>query len=152
MDQAAKQTRTRADRTIVATARKSIEPGGIDDKALAAARKAVLEDLNRQVAGADVSAARTATHLLREAGVAPAELVDPLTTAALSNDRELRHAATEALMTAGDAGVASLAGMLEDPRREVKGLAITQLGRMGETAAKASADIVKVLTDADPFL
>jgi HEAT repeat protein len=136
---------------VIAAARKILRAGKADNDLIAPERAVIIAELNRRVA-LNVGASLPWIRLLREMNVPPGDLLKPVAAAALSGDPEHRHAASEILMTLGDAALPAWQAMLQDERREVRGLALAQLRRLGPEAKGAAKFIAVRVSDPDPAI
>lgn len=139
-------------RLTTAIAIKIMAAKSADASIYQAERSAIVDALKEHVAQGHSSTAVTALRMLRQLDVNPPELVDVLSAAALSNDAQLRHEASQQLLLAGKAGEQAWLAMFDDPRREVKGLALSEAVQIGPQAAPALKAIIKLSKDGDPTL
>jgi hypothetical protein len=139
-------------RLTTAIAMKILAAGNADPNVYQAERATIIDELKHRLASGHSSARLLALRTLRQLDVNPAELADALSAAALADDRELRHEASQQLLAAGKAGQAGWLAMFEDPRREVKGLALAEAVQIGAGALPAQKAIVKLTKDSDATL
>jgi hypothetical protein len=147
-----RQTKEPLRHQMAAVAVKIVRAASADESVYQAERAAIISELKKRLASANASTSLWALHFLTDLGIKSADLTDALSRAVLAGDSELRHQASQALMEVGNAGLPAWSAMLKDPRREVRGLALVQLGRMGAFARFANTPTLTLLEDKDPAI